>query len=106
MGRRVQVTEAVFDFYLAVFDGLLNQMGVACAQKAVHTFLQTFTQHNIQVTLQQENSHGIRAIERSVDRLGPVFFFIFYVFFSSHPFYQSSRHLQWREAEKIARDLN
>jgi len=81
LGRRVQVTEAVFDFYLAVFDGLLNQMGVACAQKAVHTFLQTFTQHNIQVTLQQENSHGIRAIERSVDRLGPVFFFFFLFFF-------------------------
>ncbi len=81
MGRRVQVTEAVFDFYLAVFDGLLNQMGVAFAQKAVHTFLQTFTQHNIQVTLQQENSHGIRAIERSVDRLGPVFFSFFMFFF-------------------------
>ena len=60
----LEVTEAIFNFYLAVFDGLLHQIGITSAQKAVQTFLQTFTQQNIQVTLQQENGHGLRAIEQ------------------------------------------
>ena len=59
-----EVTEAIFNFYLSVFDCLLNQIGSSQAEKAVQTFLQTFNQHNIQTTLRQGNTHGVRAVER------------------------------------------
>ncbi len=59
-----EVTEAVFHFYLSVFDSFMNQMGVERTEKSVQTFLQTFNQHNIQETLRQENIHGIRAVEQ------------------------------------------
>ena len=59
-----EVTESIFNFYLSVFDCLLNQIGSDQAEKAVQTFLQTFNQFNIETVLRQENSHGARAIER------------------------------------------
>jgi len=59
-----EVTEAIFDFYLSVFDCLLNQIGSDRAEKAVQTFLQTFNQYNIEAILRQENLHGVRAVDR------------------------------------------
>lgn len=60
----VEVAGAIFHFYLVVFDSLLNQVGITSAEKAVQTFLETFNQHNIQLTLQQDNVHGIQAVEQ------------------------------------------
>lgn len=59
-----EVTETIFQFYVAVFDSLLSQVGIARAEKAVQTFLEIFQQQNIQVILQQDNLHGIRAVEQ------------------------------------------
>lgn len=58
------MTETIFQFYVAVFDSLLSQVGIARAEKAVQTFLEIFQQQNIQVILQQDNLHGIRAVEQ------------------------------------------
>lgn len=59
-----EVTETLFLLYLTIFDNLLSQVGVTDAEKAIQTFLETFNQQNIHLTLQQENVNGIRAIER------------------------------------------
>lgn len=59
-----EVTEAIFQFYVAVFDSLLNQVGISIAEKAIQTFLETFNQQNIQATLQQNDVHGVRTVEQ------------------------------------------
>jgi hypothetical protein len=60
------VTEAIFQLYVAIFDSLLSQLGIGRAEKAVQTFLEVFKQQNIQEILQQDNVHGIRAVEQQV----------------------------------------
>lgn len=59
-----EVAEAIFHFYVAIFDSLLSQIGIARAEKAIQTFLETFSQQNIQTIMQQENVYGIRAVEQ------------------------------------------
>jgi hypothetical protein len=51
---------------VAIFDSLLSQLGIGRAEKAVQTFLEVFKQQNIQEILQQDNVHGIRAVEQQV----------------------------------------
>lgn len=63
------MAETIFLFYVAVFDSLLSQVGIARAEKAVQTFLEIFQQQNIQMILQQDNVHGIRAVEQYVSIL-------------------------------------
>lgn len=58
------MTEAIFHFYVAIFDSLLSQVGIARAEKAIQTFLEAFNQQNIQTTLQQDNVFGVRAVEQ------------------------------------------
>ncbi|XP_046438149.1 exportin-6-like [Daphnia pulex] len=59
-----EVTEAIFQLYVAIFDSLLSQLGIGRAEKAVQTFLEIFKQQNIQEILQHDNVHGIRAVEQ------------------------------------------
>ncbi|GFS20899.1 exportin-6-like [Elysia marginata] len=59
----VEVVEHVMTYFLAMFQGLRVQMGVAFTEKVIHTFMNIFSGELLTHTIHQETSGAFRVIE-------------------------------------------
>ncbi|CAG5121677.1 unnamed protein product, partial [Candidula unifasciata] len=59
----VEVVETIMTYFLAMFQGLRVQMGVAFTEKIIHTFMNIFSRELLTQTIHQETSGAFRVIE-------------------------------------------
>ncbi|KAK3797258.1 hypothetical protein RRG08_030482 [Elysia crispata] len=59
----VEIVEHIMTYFLAMFQGLRVQMGVAFTEKVIHTFMNIFSGELLTQTIHQETSGAFRVIE-------------------------------------------
>ncbi|XP_070580061.1 exportin-6-like [Ptychodera flava] len=62
--RQPDVVEEILSFFLAVFQSLRVQMGVAFTEQAIQTFMNLFTREQLADTILNEGSTGCRIVEK------------------------------------------
>lgn len=58
------ISELILSFFLASFKVLRVQMGVSYTEQVIQTFLSLFTREQLTETIFQENSMGVKVVER------------------------------------------
>uniref|UniRef100_A0A2C9JQK7 Exportin-1/Importin-beta-like domain-containing protein n=1 Tax=Biomphalaria glabrata TaxID=6526 RepID=A0A2C9JQK7_BIOGL len=59
----VDIVENIMTYFLAMFQGLRVQMGVAFTEKIIHTFMNVFSRELLAQTIHHETSGAFRVIE-------------------------------------------
>ncbi|KAK1799222.1 hypothetical protein P4O66_007479, partial [Electrophorus voltai] len=62
--QQPDVTDEVLSFFLALFQALRVQMGVAFTEQIIQTFLSMFTREQLAISILQEGSSGSKVVQK------------------------------------------